>query len=110
MLEVEIITVGDELLIGQVLDTNSAWMAEELNKVGFDVRYKTTVGDVEEDISDAFGRAFSRASVILVTGGIGPTKDDITKKTLVQFFGTALVFDDATLETIKEVVHGKNKA
>lgn len=109
MFEVEIITIGDELLIGQVLDTNSAWMARELNKVGFDVRYKTTVGDVEEDISDAFGRAFSRASVILVTGGIGPTKDDITKKTLVQFFGTALVFDDATLETVKAVVHGQNK-
>lgn len=109
MLQVEIITIGDELLIGQVLDTNSAWMAQELNKSGFDVRYKTTVGDVEEDILDAFGRAFSRASVILVTGGIGPTKDDITKKALVQFFKTTLVFDNATLETIKEVVHGNHK-
>ncbi|MDR0611958.1 MAG: CinA family nicotinamide mononucleotide deamidase-related protein [Dysgonamonadaceae bacterium] len=109
MLQVEIITIGDELLIGQVLDTNSAWMAQELNKSGFDVRYKTTVGDVEEDILDAFGRAFSRASVILVTGGIGPTKDDITKKALVQFFKTTLIFDNATLETIKEVVHGNHK-
>jgi nicotinamide-nucleotide amidase len=109
MLQVEIITIGDELLIGQILDTNSAWMARELNKRGFDVRYKTTVGDVEEDILDAFGRAFSRASVILTTGGIGPTKDDITKKTLARFFKTALIFDDATLETIREVVHGQNK-
>lgn len=109
MLQVEIITIGDELLIGQVLDTNSAWMAQELNKSGFDVRYKTTVGDVEEDILDAFGRAFSRASVILVTGGIGPTKDDITKKALLQFFKTTLIFDNATLETIKEVVHGNHK-
>lgn len=109
MVNVEIITIGDELLIGQVLDTNSAWIAPELNKLGFDVRYKTTVGDVGQDISDAFERAFSRVSVILVTGGIGPTKDDITKKTLVQFFKTSLVFDKATLATIIEVVRGKNK-
>jgi nicotinamide-nucleotide amidase len=109
MLQVEIITIGDELLIGQILDTNSAWMSLELNKVGFDVRYKTTVGDVEEDISDAFERAFSRASVILVTGGIGPTKDDITKKTLVRFFKTTLIFDNETLDTIKEVVYGQHR-
>lgn len=109
MFQVEIITIGDELLIGQVIDTNSAWMAQELNKLGFDVRYKTTVGDNEQDIQDAFGRAFSRASIILVTGGIGPTKDDITKKTLCQFFNTSLVFNEATLETIKEVIHAKNK-
>jgi nicotinamide-nucleotide amidase len=106
---VEIITIGDELLIGQVVDTNSAWMAIELNKVGLDVQYKTTVGDNEKDILDAFDTAFSRASIVLVTGGIGPTKDDITKKTLCKYFHTQLVFDEKTLKTVEEVVRGLHK-
>lgn len=106
MLKVEIITVGDELLIGQVVDTNSSWMAKQLNKSGFDVQYKTTVGDSESDIMDAFERAFSRASVVLVTGGIGPTKDDITKHALCRFFNTRLVFDALTLETVETVLKG----
>jgi nicotinamide-nucleotide amidase len=109
MIKVEIITIGDELLIGQVIDTNSAWMAQELNKTGFDVQYKTTVGDIEPDILDAFDSAFSRASVILVTGGIGPTKDDITKKTLCRYFDTRLIFDENTLKTVEEVIGGMNK-
>jgi nicotinamide-nucleotide amidase len=109
MTNVEIITIGDELLIGQVIDTNSAWMAKELNKTGLDVQYKTTVGDNESDILAAFAQAFSRSSVVLVTGGIGPTKDDITKKTLCKYFNTRLVFDEKTLETVKEVIGGYNK-
>jgi nicotinamide-nucleotide amidase len=80
-----------------------------LNKAGFDVQYKTTVGDDEQDILDAFEIALSRASVVLVTGGIGPTKDDITKKTLCRFFNTRLVFDEKTLETVNEVIGGYNK-
>ena len=110
MIEVEIITIGDELLIGQVIDTNSAWIARELNNIGLDVKYKTTVGDNEEDITDAFERAFSRTSVVLVTGGIGPTKDDITKKTLCKFFNTSLVFDEETLKNIEEVVSHMSRA
>jgi len=109
MLNLEIITIGDELLIGQVIDTNSAWMATELNKIGLDVRYKTTVGDNETDILDAFARAFSRASIVLVTGGIGPTKDDITKKTLCKYFDTPLVFDAPTLQTIEKIYTGLSK-
>lgn len=109
MIRAEIITIGDELLIGQVIDTNSAWIAKQLNAIGIDVEYKTTVGDTEADILDAFERALSRASVILVTGGIGPTKDDITKKTLCKFFKTQLVFDPDTLKTVKEVVRSINR-
>lgn len=109
MIKVEIITIGDELLIGQVIDTNSAWIAQKLNKIGFDVVYKTTIGDVESDIFDAFSRAFSRADVILVTGGIGPTKDDITKKTLCKYFDTRLVFDEATLHNLEIVLQGINR-
>ena len=106
MTTVEIITIGDELLIGQVVDTNSPWMAHELNLIGFDVRYKTTVGDEECDILDAFERALGRSQAVLVTGGIGPTKDDITKKTLCKFFNTSLVFDGKTLETVATIVSG----
>ena len=106
MTTVEIITIGDELLIGQVIDTNSPWMSRELNAIGFDVRYKTTVGDNENDLLDAFGRALERAQVVLVTGGIGPTKDDITKKTLCKFFDTSLVFDEKSFETIQTVIRG----
>ena len=106
MTTVEIITIGDELLIGQVIDTNSPWMSRKLNAAGFDVRYKTTVGDDESDLLDAFEKALARAQVVLVTGGIGPTKDDITKKTLCKFFNTSLVFDEKTLETIKTVIRG----
>ena len=109
MITIEIITIGDELLIGQVIDTNSPWMAHELNLIGFDVRYKTTVGDDESDILDAFGRALNRAEVVLVTGGIGPTKDDITKKTLCKFFNTSLIFDEKTLETVQMIVRGLGK-
>jgi len=106
MTTVEIITIGDELLIGQVIDTNSPWMSHELNAIGFDVRYKTTVGDNEADLLDAFDRALKRAQVVLVTGGIGPTKDDITRNTLCKFFNTALIFDEKTLETIETVIRG----
>ncbi|MDR0231617.1 MAG: competence/damage-inducible protein A [Dysgonamonadaceae bacterium] len=101
MVNVEIITIGDELLIGQVVDTNSTWIAQELNKIGFDVLYKSTVGDNEKDILDAFDKAFSRVSAILVTGGIGPTKDDITKKTLCKYFDSKLIFNDDVLKNIE---------
>lgn len=102
MASVEIITIGDELLIGQVVDTNSAWMARELNKVGFEVKNKVTVGDNEKDIEKAFDRAFLRSSVILVTGGIGPTKDDVTKKTLCKYFDCGLRFDGEVLKNMEE--------
>ena len=103
MIKVEIITIGDELLIGQVVDTNSAWMAQALNSYGFDVCYKTTIGDDEQDIQDAFERACSRVSVVLVTGGIGPTKDDITKKTLCRFFDTQLIFEESVVDNINQL-------
>lgn len=103
MNQVEIITIGDELLIGQVVDTNSAWIARELNKIGFDVKYKTSVGDNEKDILNAFDRAFLRASVILVTGGIGPTKDDITKKTLCKYYDCGLRFDGNVLKNMETI-------
>ena len=109
MLTAEIITIGDELLIGQVVDTNSVWIAQSLNKIGVDVTYKTTVGDNNQDILDAFDRSFSRVNLILVTGGLGPTKDDITLNVLCEFFNTRLVFDEKTLKTVRNVILHVNK-
>lgn len=92
MKQVEIITIGDELLIGQVVDTNSAWMATHLNAWGLEVAQITSVHDSAEQIVSALSAAEERADVVLLTGGLGPTKDDITKHTLCHYFGTELVY------------------
>ena len=89
----EIITIGDELLIGQVVDTNSAWMAQRLNEVGVELYQITSVHDDREHILRALDEAFSRADLILTTGGLGPTKDDITKHVMCEYFNTQLVED-----------------
>ena len=78
----EVITIGDELLIGQVVDTNSAWMGQELNKIGIEVLRIVSIRDREEEIMEAVDNAMKRVNIVLVTGGLGPTKDDITKQTL----------------------------
>ena len=88
-----IITIGDELLIGQVVDTNSAWMAERLNEAGIELYQITSVHDDREHILKALDEAFSRADIVLTTGGLGPTKDDITKHVMCEYFGTSLVED-----------------
>lgn len=92
MKQVEIITIGDELLIGQVVDTNSAYMAAELNKWGYEVLCVTSVHDNAQQIQEALAVAEKRADVVLLTGGLGPTKDDITKHTLCRYFGTTLTY------------------
>ena len=89
----EIITIGDELLIGQVVDTNSAWMAQQLNEQGIELYQITSVHDDREHIIAALNEAFSRADIVLTTGGLGPTKDDITKHVLCEYFGTHLIED-----------------
>ena len=100
---VEIITIGDEILIGQIVDTNSAWMAMELNKEGFRVFQITTVTDNEQHILEAVDLAFKRADIVLVTGGLGPTKDDITKQTLCKYFKTNLVLNQGVIDNINEL-------
>lgn len=89
----EIITIGDELLIGQVVDTNSAWMAEQLNKYGIELYQISSVHDSKEHIIAALNEAFSRVDIVLTTGGLGPTADDITKHVLCDYFHTRLVED-----------------
>ena len=94
----EIITIGDELLIGQVIDTNSAWMAKRLNEFGFRIKQITSVSDDSAHISEALDLAQSRADIILITGGLGPTKDDLTKETLCKYFNSGLKEDPIVIE------------
>lgn len=95
-----IITIGDELLIGQTIDTNSAWMAQELNRAGIAVQRRIAVGDVWEHIWKALDDAGQTTQVILITGGLGPTSDDITKPLLCSYFGGKLVIDEKALENV----------
>lgn len=97
----EIIAIGDELLIGQVVDSNSAWLGRELNLVGIDVTRALSIRDRRAEILTALNEALSRVDLVLITGGLGPTKDDITKSTLCEFFDTKLVMNEAVLERIK---------
>ena len=99
----EIITIGDELLIGQVVDTNSAWMAERLNEQGIELYQITSVHDDRQHIITALDEAFSRADVVLTTGGLGPTMDDITKTVLCEYFGTYLIEDTRVREHIQQL-------
>ena len=96
----EIITIGDELLIGQVIDTNSAWMATRLNEAGIRVKQMTSVSDDPEHISKELKAALNRSAIVLITGGLGPTKDDLTKDTLCRFFNTTLIEDPKVLNDL----------
>ncbi|SJZ92342.1 CinA family nicotinamide mononucleotide deamidase-related protein [Sediminibacterium ginsengisoli] len=95
-----IITIGDELLIGQVIDTNSAWIARELNKRGMPVKNRVAVGDNRDDIWQALDNECGRASLVLITGGLGPTADDITKPLLADYFGGKMVIHETTLQHV----------
>jgi len=101
--KVEIITIGDEILIGQIVDTNSAWMATELNHVGFELAQITSVHDDAKHIVESLEMALKRANVVLFTGGVGPTNDDITKQTLCSYFDTKLIFDESVLHNIEHL-------
>jgi nicotinamide-nucleotide amidase len=110
MINVEIITIGDEILIGQIVDTNSAWMAVELNKAGFHVAQITSVHDDAQHIIEALDNALTRATIVLFTGGIGPTKDDITKQTLCKYFDTKLVFNEEVHRNIEHLLRNRQRA
>lgn len=99
----EIITIGDEILIGQIVDTNSAFIAKQLNKIGVSVYQITSVQDDKEHILKSFREAESNANIIIITGGLGPTKDDITKRTIAEYFDDTLVRNDAVTENIKRI-------
>jgi nicotinamide-nucleotide amidase len=101
--QTEIITIGDEILIGQIVDTNSAWLGVELNNAGFEIAQITSIHDDKMHIINALSDALLRADIVLMTGGIGPTKDDITKQTLCEYFDTKLIFDKSVYQNITEL-------
>lgn len=103
-MKAEIITIGDEILIGQTVDTNSAWMANELNIIGVDVLRITSISDKKDEIFKALNNAKQLADIILITGGLGPTDDDITKKSLAEYFKTKLIQDKEVLSHIERFV------
>lgn len=107
-MKVEIITIGDELLIGQVIDTNATWIAHQLTQHGFEIVAISSVGDCSEYIIKAIDVGFERADILLLTGGIGPTNDDITKHTLCQYFHTALELNDEVLKNIESIFLKRN--
>ncbi|WP_298955387.1 CinA family nicotinamide mononucleotide deamidase-related protein [uncultured Nonlabens sp.] len=98
-----IITIGDEILIGQIVDTNSEWMAQELNKIGVEVYEIISISDNREHILSAFAKAESQSDVVLMTGGLGPTKDDITKKTICEYTSDALVLNQDVLDHVTQL-------
>lgn len=100
---VSIITIGDELLIGQTIDTNSAWMAQALNKAGFSINRRVAIGDQWEQIWNALIEEEAKNDIILITGGLGPTSDDITKPLLCEYFGGKLIIDQLAKENVVEI-------
>ncbi|MBK1441703.1 competence/damage-inducible protein A [Parapedobacter sp. ISTM3] len=102
-MQVEIITIGDEILIGQIIDTNSAWIAQQLNAIGIHVKQVSSVADYPADIIVALTLASGRADVVLVTGGLGPTKDDVTKQTLAAYFDCGLRRDAKVLAHVESI-------
>lgn len=101
-MKAEIVTIGDEILLGQTIDTNSAYISRKLSQLGIDVNYKTSVGDEIKNISEALTTALSRADLVIATGGLGPTNDDITKKAIVKVFKRNLVFHEEILAEVEE--------
>jgi nicotinamide-nucleotide amidase len=105
----EIITIGDEILIGQIVDTNSAWMAQKLNEEGIRVKQISSVSDDRQHILTALTEATTRADIIFITGGLGPTKDDITKQTLAEYFNVKLVINDEALNNVLNIFKRYNR-
>ncbi|MGE5426830.1 MAG: competence/damage-inducible protein A [Methylococcaceae bacterium] len=107
-MKAEIITIGDEILIGQIVDTNSAWMGQHLNLHGIEVYQVTSVHDNHDHILAALANAEQNADLVLITGGLGPTKDDITKDSLCEYFDTELVFYPEVLEHVRSLLSSRN--
>jgi nicotinamide-nucleotide amidase len=106
----EIITIGDEILFGQIIDTNTQWIGTQLTDIGIRPARKTSVGDNKQDILDAFTQASQRVDVVIVTGGLGPTRDDITKHTFCEYFGTELEINQDALALVTEFFAKRGRA
>src|ERR1700733_7987540 len=98
----EILSIGTELLLGQVLDTNSQFFAIELAKLGLDCFYRVTVGDNKDRVKEALLQAFNRSDIIITSGGLGPTPDDLTTECIAELFGVEQTMDEAVVERIRQ--------
>lgn len=105
----ELLTIGDEILYGQIVDTNSQWMSVELSNIGVKVVRKTTVGDIESEILNAFAEAEKRVDIVLITGGLGPTSDDLTKPCLAKYFNCELVMNQEALAEVTEFFKSRGR-
>jgi len=109
-MEAEIITIGDELLIGQTVDTNSAYLGQKLGSIGISISRKTAISDSETAILGAIAESQSRCDILIITGGLGPTKDDITKKTLCKYFSCGMRRDDSVIEHLEKIFAQRGKS
>lgn len=109
MISATIITIGDELLIGQTIDTNSAWIGQRFNEIGIQIKRRIAISDNEDEICATLDEASAYSDIIITTGGLGPTNDDITKETLCKYFDTALILHDETLNHIKNYFAKRNR-
>lgn len=106
-MKAEIITIGDEILIGLITDTNSKWISEQLNHIGIVVNKITSIGDNGQQIKEALSAAEKKSDIVLITGGLGPTKDDLTKQTLCEYFNTKLVLNEEVLGDVERFITSK---
>jgi nicotinamide-nucleotide amidase len=109
MIKAELLTIGDEILFGQIVDTNSQWMSVALTNVGIRIVRKTSVSDTESEILTAFAEAETRADIILITGGLGPTSDDLTKPCLAKYFGCDLQIHEEALREVTEFFRSRGR-
>lgn len=106
-MKLDILSIGDELLIGQTLNTNAHWLSQQLNKIGFEIRQHTTVSDEKEHILYALNDALEYVDVVLITGGLGPTNDDLTLEVLTEYFGGKLIMNQDVYEDVKRLIVGR---
>lgn len=109
-MKADIITIGDEILIGQIIDTNSAWIAARLGEIGVSIRRKYSIGDKREEIISAVEESMAKAEITIITGGLGPTKDDITKRVLAEIFNSPMVCHTETYERVERMMAARGIA
>ena len=109
-MKADIITIGDEILIGQIIDTNSAWIAARLGEIGISIRRKYSIGDRREEIISAVEESMAKAEITIITGGLGPTKDDITKRVLAEIFNSPMVCHTETYERVERMMAARGIA
>ena len=110
MPNVEIVAIGSELLLGQIVDTNSAWMAQRFTNLGIDLFYKTVVGDNPGRMKEVIGRALERSDIVITSGGLGPTQDDLTREIVAEVIGRRLVFDQGLMAQIEELFRKRGRS